>query len=130
MDKLFSKSTRILIAIISTLIQVANIFLGNVIVYEATENIKFDWIKLLKNPLFWVIFICTLVYFIIGGIFTQKQYNIDEKLETAISEGSVKIVNIAVENIRKGSFESAKKHLKCSKNCKKGGENKWQTKLC
>lgn len=101
-----------LVGVISGIIQVANLFIGNIIVYETTEKIKFDWMRLLKSPLFWIVLIITVAYYII--VYTMKQHNneVDNKLEEAISNNSIKLVNLATENAEKGDFESSEKAIK------------------
>ena len=112
MGVIFGKATKVFVAIFSPLIQVANLFIGNIIVYEATTGIRFIWINLLKNLLFWIVLGVTVAYYVIALFIKQREHEVDEDLEKAISQSSVQLIDIATQRIRDGDFESSKKILK------------------
>ena len=112
MKIIFGKITKIIIAVLYFIIQIANMFLANIIVYEVTEGVKFDWILLFKSPGFWIVTVITFIYYSIPFIIKQKDNYIDEALEKALSNSSVKIVNSITYSVQNGDFESCKKSLK------------------
>lgn len=111
MKIIFGKITRIIVGVISLLIEVSNLFLGNIIIYEATEGITFDWLQLLKSPMFWVIIIVNVIYQTLPLIIKQRENKTDNEIEKAISKSSVKLIGIVVESAKKGNFEVANKTL-------------------
>ena len=112
MRYIFGTITKIFVAAFSIIFQVANMFLANIIVYEATEGIKFNWNLLFTNKLFWIAIACTLIYYAIPLIIKQKSDSVDEALEKAISRGSVSLVHSITESAQNGDFESSKKMIK------------------
>lgn len=109
---IFKKTARIIIGIISATIQVANLFIGNIIIYETTEGVKFDWMALVKNKLFWIVSIFIMIYYLIPVIARQHVNIVDERLEQAISDNSIELINFATESVKNGDFESSKKAIK------------------
>ena len=109
---IFGKMAKILVATFSFLVQVANMFLANIIVYEATEGIKFNVNMLFTNKLFWITIAFNLVYYAIPLIIKQKSDSVDEALEEAISQGSVSLVHSITQSAQNGDFESSKKMMK------------------
>ena len=121
MQFLFSKVSRIIAGIISGIIQVSNMFLGNIIIYESTEKIKFDWYALLSNRLFWIVVIVTVIYYSIPLIIKQNEAVKDEALDKAISDSLVKIVDLVAKNAKQGNYESCDKLLNVLDKLKKRG---------
>lgn len=111
MEILFRKATRVAITIILALIEVANMFLGNIIVYEVTGGVVFDWMGLLKNRLFWGVLILAVVYHSIHHIIKRSNSNANARVEKAIADSSVKLIKEATKNVHKGNIESANETL-------------------
>lgn len=112
MRYIFGTVTKVLVAFLSFIIQVANMFLANIIVYEATEGVQFNWGLLFKNAWFWIVVILTLVYYAIPFVIKQKNDSVDEALESAFSKGSVTLVGAITKSAQNGDFESCKKMMK------------------
>lgn len=112
MRYIFGTFTKILVAVFSIIFQVANMFLANIIIYEVTEGIKFNWNLLFTNKLFWIVIVLTFIYYAIPLIIKQKSDSVDEALEEAISEGSVSLVHSITESAQNGDFESSRKMIK------------------
>lgn len=108
----FRRIPKIFVGVISGIVQVANLFVGNIIVYETTEGIKFNWMQLLRSKLFWIVLILTVAYYAIAYAIKQHSDEVDSKLEEAISDNSIKLLNLATENAEKGDFESSEKAIK------------------
>ena len=110
--KLFNKPAKIVFGVLTALIQVANLFLGNIIVYEVSESTKFDWMKLLKSKLFWFVFIAMAIYYLISYFVNQTAHKADGGLEEEIDRSSIKLLNIATDNAERGDFESSERTIK------------------
>ena len=112
MKYVFSTATKILIAVISIITQLANMFWSNIIIYEITEGLRFDWNLLVKNLGFWIILGINLLYYTSALAIKQKTKSVDEAVEEAISRNSVKLINSIAKSAQSGDFESCKKTLK------------------
>lgn len=108
----FQKRSKIFAGVLSAIVQVANLFIGNIIVYESTEKVRFDWMMLLKSWLFWLVLICTVIYYAIAQAVKQESEKIDEAVEKAISDSSTEIIKIVTKNAQSGNFESCKEAIK------------------
>lgn len=108
----FRKRSKIFAGILAAVLQIANLFIGNIIVYESTEGAKFHWMMLLKNWLFWLILIATIVYYAIAYAVKQQGDKIDDKIEDSISDNSTKLLDLVVKNAESGDFESSEKAMK------------------
>lgn len=111
MEILFNKATRVAVTVISVLIEVANLFLGNIIVYEVTEGVSFDWMGLLKNRLFWGVLILAVIYHFIPFIIKRSDSDVNERVEKAIADSSIKLIKDATKSAHNGNYESAEKLL-------------------
>ena len=112
MKYVFSTATKILIAVISIITQLANMFWSNIIIYEITEGLRFDWNLLVNNWGFWIILGINLLYYTSALAIKQKTKSVDEAVEEAISRNSVKLINSIAKSAQSGDFESCKKTLK------------------
>ncbi len=112
MRHFFGTVTKFLVAVLSIMIQIANMFMANIIVYEVTEGVQFNCELLLKNKGFWTVTIITFVYYAIPFIIKQKNDSVDEALEEAFSNGSVALVNSITESAQNGDFESSRQMMK------------------
>lgn len=66
MKYIFGTAGKVLPIIIFALAEVVNCLLGNIIIYEATSGVTFDWHALLRNPLAWVFLIATILYYVVS----------------------------------------------------------------
>ena len=112
MKYVFSTATKILIAVISIITQLANMFWSNIIIYEITEGLRFDWNLLVKNLGFWIILGINLLYYTSALAIKQKTKSVDEAVEEAISRNSVKLINSIAKSAQSGDFESCKNRLR------------------
>lgn len=111
MEILFRKITRVAVTIILVLIEVANLFLANIIVSEVTGRVSFDWMGLLKNRLFWGVLILAVVYHFIPFIIKRNDSDVNARVEEAIADSSIKLIKDATKSAREGNLESAEKLL-------------------
>ena len=111
MHVFWSKAAVILSAIFGAIIQIANLFLGNIIIFETTENVRFDWNKLFHSKLFWGVVIVLFAYYVICYLLSKAAKENDSKAERAIEDNVVKLYNTAGKLGRKKDFENAEKVL-------------------
>ena len=109
---IFCTLAKVFVASVSLLVEIANLFLSNIVIYEATEGVRFDAFLLLKNPLFWIVLIINVAYFIISHILKQVEEETDKKVEKAIADNSIQIIKSVTKNVKKNNYESADKALK------------------
>lgn len=112
MQRVFSKLIAILVGVGGVFVQVANLFLGNIIVFNATNETVFDWKRLLQSKLFWGMSFAEVVYYIILWDYNQKANEADDKVNTAITKNQVKLMNLRTKRIRQNRFEDAEKITK------------------
>ena len=112
MSVFFRKSSKIFAGVLSAVLQVANLFIGNIIVYESTEKVRFDWMLLLKNWLFWLILVITIIYYAIAKAIKQQDNDTDDNIEAAISNNSVRLLDLATRYAQTGNYELSKKAMK------------------
>lgn len=116
---IFSKLAKIIVLIMSALGSIANLFLGNIIVYEATSGIQFNWIQLFHSPWFWAIVAFNIIYFAAAFASKQKEEAIDDAVEKAISKSSVDLITLATEAVKNADYDSCTKVLKALKQIQK-----------
>lgn len=109
---LFNKIVCILIELLGIVINIANAFMTNIAIYEATNGLSFDFGKLLSNKLFWVVLIIQFAYGITSICVHFKSKNSDERLLKAIEDEEIVLVTQIGENVKKGDFDSAHKIIK------------------
>ena len=76
MGSIFSRTGKITAIIIDIVVNIANLFLGNILVCEATADSMFDWEKLLHSYLFWAVIVTNIIYFSIAH--TMLSLKMDE----------------------------------------------------
>ena len=113
----------IILEVFATVIQIANMFLSNVAIYEATNNINFDFSLLLKNVFFWIVLILQLAYAFFCVIIKILSTNADDEALKSINDTYDKMAsNLADEfnnRIKSGDYIGTKKILKYLKKVKK-----------
>lgn len=112
MGWLFNKIIFILFEFLGLVINVANAFLTNIAVYEASTGLTFDWSKLLINKVFWIVVISQFTYGILTICVNLKNKNSDERLKKAIEDEEIVLVNEIGNKVKEGDFDSVKKILK------------------
>lgn len=63
MQFLGSRLFAIAFGVLSGLIQIANLFVGNIVIYETTTGIEFQWGRLLQSRFFWAVILLQVLYF-------------------------------------------------------------------
>ena len=102
----------VLVEITGLIINIANAFLANIVVYETTNKIKFNYNLLLGNWTFWIIIVFQLVYFIICICVQQKNKKTDEVLKDAIARNEIKLITQATYFTKKEKFDSAREVIR------------------
>ena len=114
-----SKLICFFMALLCFVIQTANLFLANIVIYEASTGVSFDFGALLNNYIFWIIVIIQIIYFIASYTIRSTNRKTDDEVESAIQNGSIMLVNQVVGYSEKGDFVSANKVLKLLKKIQK-----------
>ena len=109
----------IIFEIIYFIIQIANIFLADIALYEVNEGVKFNWTLLLHNPTFWVVVGLQLVHFLSTLITQEKDKKTDEKIIEALTDGEISLIDVIIQKSREGDFKSANKAFKIFKKMEK-----------
>ena len=111
MNLLASKLVCFLFQVFCLVTQTANIFLADILMYEVNEQASFDYIRLLKNPLFWIILILQLADFS-ACIALNHIANKDDKIvEKAYANGKKDLIGVAVDYAKNGDFYRAEKSI-------------------
>lgn len=101
-----------LLEVVYFIIQVANMFLTDIVLYEVNEGIKFDWTSLLKSPIFWIVVVIQILHIVLTSAMQKVEKKIDEEVIDAINKSEVEILDYATQSVKRGDFKSAKKALK------------------
>ena len=109
----------IIFEIIYFIIQIANIFLADIVLYEVNEGVDFNWTLLLHNPTFWVVVGLQLVHFLSTLITQEKDKKTDEKIIDALADGEISLIDVIIQKSREGDFKSANKAFKMFKKMEK-----------
>ena len=113
----------IILELFATVVQIANMFLSNVAIYEVTMGVKFDFSLLLKNVFFWIVLILQIAYAgfcIIIKIFSKTAD--DEALKeinAVFDQMAIDLEDEFKNRIKSGDFVSTKKILRHLKRIKK-----------
>lgn len=95
-----------------TIIQLANSFLTNISIYEASEGVSFDFSKLLSNRTFWLVLVLQIVWIILCVIANRLQAHDDSAVKDAYANGTIALIDHAVDCSKKGDYYSAERTLK------------------
>ena len=111
MQFLGSRLFAIPFAVISSLIQIANLFVGNIVIFEASTGIAFQWGRLLQSRFFWVVIVLQVVYFFFCFIYNQHAAKTDDEVSKAIDKNIIKLYKVAGKRTIQCDFENANKTL-------------------
>lgn len=106
-----SKLICFLIQIVCFAIHLANFFLTDIMMYEITEGVSFDYPKLFKSPIFWIIIIFQLIDVLFCACLNILSNDTDSTLEKAYSTNCKKLLTQATAQAKKKDYYSAKKTL-------------------
>lgn len=113
----------IILELFATAIQIANMFLADVAIYEASTGLSFDFSLLLKNVFFWIVLILQFAYALFCIIIRALSTNADNEALKSINDTLDKMAadleSEYTKRIKSGDFVSAKKILKELKKIKK-----------
>lgn len=111
MGSIFGKHGKITVLVLSGIIQIANLFLGNIVVNEASGT-AFSWMALLHNHLFWGIIILNVIYFSSAYASNQKEQKVDEAITEITEKFLSEMYDFVAEEMKQGKYESSNKVLK------------------
>lgn len=115
-----SKLNIIVVSILEIILQFANLFIGNILVFEATnDGATFDFKRLLQNKLFWWFLIGYIIFWIIIHILKSVDEKGDLCVEDAIAKNEIKLYNVVTKQTTRKNFEDADKTLKIIDEMKK-----------
>ena len=110
MQFLGSRLFAIAFGVLSGLIQIANLFVGNIVIYETTTGIEFQWGRLLQSRFFWAVILLQVLYFFFRYAYNQHADKTDDEISRAIDRSIIKLYKIAGKRTIQRDFEDAKKH--------------------
>ena len=111
MQFLGSRLFAIAFGVLSGLIQIANLFVGNIVIYETTTGIEFQWGRLLQSRFFWAVILLQVLYFFFCYAYNQHADKTDDEISRAIDRSIIKLYKIAGKRTIQRDFEEAKKTL-------------------
>ena len=109
---LCNKFIFILVQALCIIINIAISFLFDVVMYEASSGLTFNWWLLLTNRYFWIVLILQVLYGIIAAYVAIKNKNSDDRVQQAIEDEEIVLVTQISENVKRGDFDSANKIIK------------------
>ena len=108
----FRKTTIILLEFILGFINLLIAILSNIVVYEVSTGLSFDFSRLFSAKLFWIIVTLQLVYFIAYCVINRISEETDERIDDAYISGEIKLIEKAVDYSERGDFSSARKIIR------------------
>lgn len=108
------KKTVCLTVVLGFLAHTANIFLGNIAVFEASTGHKFNFMALLHNPYFWIILAIQILSVFLSFIKHEKQkrsQEADSTLEQYVELYFKNFADQASDYSKAGDFVSAKQAI-------------------
>lgn len=109
------RSVLIILEIIEFLIQIVNSFASDIVVYEASEGMRFDFHALFSNVFFWIVLALQVAELIIHIYINHQQKSIDDEITQAYTKANTDIIYTIGDYTRKGDFVSAKNAIKILK---------------
>ena len=92
-------------------INILNSFAQDIIIYEATEGISFDWNLLFSNKFFWFLFFIQVVYGIASAYANYKNNESDRQVAKAIDNCKINLIDQVSDFTKVKDFDSAKEVL-------------------
>lgn len=111
MNILASKLLCALFQIICFVIHTANLFMTDILMYEISTGLAFDYTQLLHNRIFWGILVLQLLDVLVCVALNCLAKNDDKVVEHAYANGKMKLINVAVDYAKNGNFYSAEKSI-------------------
>lgn len=90
----------------------ANLFLSDILMFETTEKVSFNYNAMLHNKLFWMLLVSHLVHIILTTFIKCKSSVNDQRIEDAISEQQIELLKKATEDAKSGKFKKSKELIR------------------
>lgn len=94
------------------IIDFANLFLTDILMFETTTGLAFDYNAMFHNFIFWLLLGLHLLHIIVTICISKKNTTNDQAVEEAIAHEQIKLLSEATSQTEKGNFENADKVLK------------------
>ena len=94
------------------IIDFGNLFLSNIIMFETTEKVSFDYRAMLHNKWFWILLVLHFVHIILTTFIKCRSSVYDQRVQEAISDQQIELLRNAVEDAKKGKFKKSKELIK------------------
>lgn len=111
MNILASKILCVFFQFICFVIHTANLFMTDILMYEVSTGLAFDYSQLLQNHIFWMTLIAQLVDVFICAVLNRFVKSNDKVVEQAYANGTKKLISVAVDYTKNGDFISAEKTI-------------------
>ena len=85
----------------------ANLILSDILMYEVTEGISFDYQAMLHNQWFWILLLIHFSHVMLMIIVKHKNSMNDHRVETAIEDQQVSLLKQIPKRSKKGEYEEA-----------------------
>jgi len=89
-----------------------NLFLSDILLFETTEKVSFDYNAMLHNKWFWVLLVLHFVHIILTTFIKCRTSVYDQRVKDAISDQQIELLKKAVEDAKEGKFKKAKELIK------------------
>lgn len=93
-------------------VDTANLFLSNIVIYEVTNRVSFNFKAMLTNKLFWILIVLHILHIIVTISVNLKYSASDKIVEKAIADQQIKILSQVTQHTENGRFENANKTIK------------------
>jgi len=90
----------------------ANLFMTDVLMYEVTTGLTFDYNLMLHNPLFWILLSLHILHIILTAAINIKNSSNDLIVEKAISRQQKKLLSATTSEAKKGNFYNAEELIR------------------
>ena len=112
MGSIFGKIGKLAVILLSAVVNVANLFLGNIVIYQTTTGLEFHWELLLHSYLFWGVIIVNIVFFSVAHVENQKEQKVDKSIENVPADFYTQMYNLALDEMKHGHFDTSRKVLR------------------
>ena len=85
----------------------ANLILSDILMYEVTEGVSFDYQAMLHNQWFWILLLIHFSHVMLMIIVKHKNSMNDHRVETAIEDQQVSLLKQIPKRSKKGEYEDA-----------------------
>ena len=89
-----------------------NLFLSDIIMFETTEKVSFDFKAMLHNKWFWVLLVLHFVHIILTTFIKGRASVYDQRVQDAISDQQIELLKNVVEDAKEGKFKKSKELIK------------------